>query len=81
MVSLVAIDTTTLEPVVIYYRKDGPDFDPVAEVNIFFSRPLSEWFDDIEVEGLGATMVVKRFVPVTPKQVTQYVEVECQNTL
>jgi hypothetical protein len=45
-----SIDTDTTEVRVEYQRIDGPDFDRDKEYNIWFSRPLREWLDDVNGE-------------------------------
>lgn len=40
------IDTDNGEVRVHYHRVGGPGFDPVAEVQINFSRPIAEWTVD-----------------------------------
>jgi hypothetical protein len=66
----IAIDTDNGLPRVLYHRVDGPDFNPFVEANIYFVRPLSEWFDTIEVDVDGTTHTLQRFIPVTPMQQT-----------
>ena len=60
-----SINTTTGELMVNYHRFDGPDFNLTLEMNIPYSRPYSEWFDKVEVDGV----MVPRFVRVKKVQV------------
>lgn len=45
-----ALDTDTGEIRIQYKRYGGPDYDPQAERDITFSRPLSEWTVDRFIE-------------------------------
>lgn len=45
-----AIDTVDGSVRVTYQRIEGPDYHPLSEPGIFYSRPLSEWFDKISVQ-------------------------------
>lgn len=42
------ISTDTGDVLVRYHRIDGPDFNPLLESEISFSRPLVEWSDDVD---------------------------------
>lgn len=41
-----AIHTDAGDPVVLYRRLYGPNFDPIDEATIVYARPLSEWTQD-----------------------------------
>jgi hypothetical protein len=45
-----AIDTDTGDVRIQYKRFGGPGYDPIAERDITFSRPLSEWTVDRFIE-------------------------------
>lgn len=48
------ISTIDGEVSVLYHRIDGPDFDVWAEQEIEYARPLSEWFEKIDVERIDS---------------------------
>lgn len=60
-----SIDTDTLEARVEYRRIDGPDYNSEIEHDIFFSRPLREWFEDVDgVPRFIAVEAITRWEPV-----------------
>jgi hypothetical protein len=75
VVDYIGIDTTAGDAVVIYHRIDGPDYNHSIEQDLIFSRPVSEWFDDVVVRELNdEDLTVKRFVKVRRVEVWQEIE-------
>jgi hypothetical protein len=47
-----------------YRRIDGPDYDYHSEDHIYYVRPISEWFDKVEIQNQEIGSVTERFIEV-----------------